>query len=238
MRVDTVAVAGTPPQWAREAPVIEHLAANGPVTLTRAVTALTGPNGSGKSTLLEAVARAYGFPLTGGTHGAQLPGPRGDLYGSIAVTGDGRAKAGYFLRSETHNATAGSYGAFLGRSHGESILEATSRFAPDGLYVLDEPEAGLSAVSQMALLAQLHGLAAAGAQVLMVTHSPILLAVPGAEIFEVRSAPGTGTGTECARGVFAEETIPFRAMRDFLADPAGIAEFMAAHAEDVFPAQR
>ena len=92
----------------------------------------------------------------------------------------------------------------------------------------------------MALLAQLHAIAAAGAQVLMVTHSPILLAVPGAEIFEVRRASGTGagTGTECVRGVSVEETIPFRAMRDFLADPAEIAEFMAARAEDIFPAQR
>lgn len=244
MRVDTVAVTGTPPQWARETPVIAHLSAAGPVALTHSVTALTGPNGSGKSTLLEAVARAYGFPLTGGTHGAQLPGPRGDLYGSIAVTGEPRAKAGYFLRSETHNGTASSYGEFLRRSHGESILEATSRFTPEGLYILDEPEAGLSAVSQMALLAQLHAIAAAGAQVLMVTHSPILLAVPGAEIFEVRRASGTGagtgagTGTECVRGVSVEETIPFRAMRDFLADPAEIAEFMAARAEDIFPAQR
>lgn len=78
----------------------------------------------------------------------------------------------------------------------------------------------------MALLAQLHALGEADAQVVMVTHSPILTAVPGAELLEVDDhgiAP---------RAV--EETMAFRAMRDFLADPHGVAEYMAEWAEGEF----
>ena len=71
----------------------------------------------------------------------------------------------------------------------------------------------------MALLVMLHDLAAAGAQIIMVTHSPVLLAIPGAEIIEI-------TDGGIARGVNVEDTTTFRAMRDFLADPAGIAEYM------------
>lgn len=209
------------PDWASRTPAVSHVAEFG-LTFVRPVTVLTGGNGVGKSTLLEGMARAWGFDVEGGTWGVDKPSASDALYGALTLQTGPRAKAGYFLRAEALTRT--NY--FGGRSHGESVLELTSRLIPDALYLLDEPESGLSAVAQMALLAQLHALGEAGAQVVMVTHSPILTAVPGAELLEVDDhgiAP---------RAV--EETMAFRAMRDFLADPHGVAEYMAEWAKGEF----
>ena len=71
-------------------------------------------------------------------------------------------------------------------SHGESFLAVVrSRFDSPGFYCLDEPEAALSFSAQVALVGTLHDLAAGGAQVLCATHSPLLAALPGAQILEV-----------------------------------------------------
>ena len=207
------------PEWALATPAIAHVAEFG-FALTHPITLITGGNGVGKSTLLEGMARAWGFAVEGGTWGVAKPTVRDPLYGALTVRTGVRAKAGYFLRGETHSAVT----EFGGRSHGESVMELTSRFIPNALYLLDEPESGLSAVAQMALVAQLHALGEAGAQVIAVTHSPIVLGVPGAEIIEIGEH-----GVE--RGAAVEDTLAFRAMRDFLVDPHGIAEYMADWAE-------
>lgn len=211
------------PAWAMDTPAIAHVAEFG-FDFRRPITVFTGGNGVGKSTLLEGVARAWGFAVEGGAWGVDKPGAHDPMFGALTLATGPRAKvAGYFLRGETHTAIT----EFGGRSHGESVLEVTSRMQPNALYLLDEPESGLSAISQMALLAQLHALGRPDTQVVMVTHSPILLGVPGAEIVEVGEHGMT-------RGVAVEETMAFRAMRDFLADPHGIAEYMAdwaAHEE-------
>jgi predicted ATPase len=71
------------------------------------------------------------------------------------------------------------------QSHGESFVAlAANRFAGEGLYLLDEPEAALSVTSSLAFLEILHAAGAAGAQCIVATHSPILLALPGARILE------------------------------------------------------
>jgi len=208
------------PAWALDAPAVGHVAEFG-LPFTRPITLLTGGNGVGKSTLLEGIARAWGFAVEGGTWGVGKSGPRDPMFGALKLRTGPRAKAGYFLRGETHTRVT----EFGGRSHGESVMELTSRLIPDALYLLDEPESGLSPVAQMALVAQVHALGEAGAQVIAVTHSPIVLGVPGAEIVEVGEQ-----GMD--RGLAVEETLAFRAMRDFLADPEGIAEYMADWAED------
>src|SRR6478672_2029212 len=83
------------------------------------------------------------------------------------------------------------YGVDLdANSHGESFLRLfQSRLVPDGLYLLDEPEAPLSPQSQLALLAMMHGMLDDGAQFIIATHSPILLAFPGATIYSFDRAP-------------------------------------------------
>lgn len=73
------------------------------------------------------------------------------------------------------------------RSHGESFLDLfQARFRPNGFYILDEPEAPLSPSRQLSLLAMLHDMAKEGARFLISTHSPILMAYPGADLYEIQ----------------------------------------------------
>ncbi|MDQ3949456.1 MAG: AAA family ATPase [Gemmatimonadota bacterium] len=83
------------------------------------------------------------------------------------------------------------YGVNLdANSHGESFLKLfQSRFVPGGLYLLDEPEAPLSPQSQLALIAMVHDMIARDAQFIIATHSPILLAFPGARIYSFDQTP-------------------------------------------------
>jgi predicted ATPase len=87
------------------------------------------------------------------------------------------------------------YGADLdANSHGQSFLRLfQSRFVPEGLYLLDEPEAALSPQSQLALLAMLKDMVAARSQFLIATHSPMLLAFPGATILDFDQHPPSAT---------------------------------------------
>jgi predicted ATPase len=75
-------------------------------------------------------------------------------------------------------------------SHGEAILSYFGgRYHIKGLYILDEPEAALSPSSQLEFVRLLQQLEAEGhAQFIMATHSPILLAHPGAQIFSFDSS--------------------------------------------------
>ena len=106
------------------------------------------------------------------------------------------------------------YGVDLdANSHGQSFLRLfQSRFVPGGLYLLDEPEAPLSPQSQLALLAMLIEMTREDAQFVIATHSPILLAVPGARIYSFDSAPVAAVEYEALEHV--------RLTRDFLNDPA------------------
>ena len=103
---------------------------------------------------------------------------------------------------------------FDAHSHGESFLELfRARFVPNGLYLLDEPEAALSPQSQLALIAMIAEMVAQGAQFIIATHSPILLAYPDAYIYSFDDAP-------IERAAF--DDLPHVTLtRAFLADPAG-----------------
>jgi predicted ATPase len=74
-------------------------------------------------------------------------------------------------------------------SHGENYLALfQSRFVPNGLYLLDEPEAPLSPMRQLAFLALLKGMVAQDAQFIIASHSPIIMAFPGASILSFDSS--------------------------------------------------
>ena len=77
------------------------------------------------------------------------------------------------------------YGVSLDEnSHGQSFLKLfRSRFVPDGLYLLDEPEAPLSPRSQLALMSMIGDMVQDRAQFIIATHAPILLGYPGAIIY-------------------------------------------------------
>ena len=171
------------------------------------VTLLAGDNGAGKSTIIEAVAPAMGFLDEGGeleraAETRRAGQPRAVLGGGLKpVVSSTKPRLGYFLRAEsffnvaTSSTPAARYApdaALYGdtplhqQSHGQSFLAlAANRFGGNGLFVLDEPEAALSASGNLALLSIIARAVREGAQFVIATHSPILLALPNARIYEL-----------------------------------------------------
>ncbi|HET8594757.1 MAG TPA: AAA family ATPase [Intrasporangium sp.] len=162
-------------------------------------TIVVGENGTGKSTFVEAVAMAYGLSPEGGSTGADhfTRPTESPLSESISlVRGAGASRWGYFLRAETmhglftyleQNPPARGETAFHELSHGESFIAIlnSNRFTGEGLFVMDEPEAGLSFTAQLALVGALIQLVSQpGVQVLIATHSPVVASLPGATILE------------------------------------------------------
>jgi len=98
------------------------------------------------------------------------------------------------------------------QSHGESFLALfQARFVPDGLYLLDEPEAPLSPLRQLSLIAAIKQMVEENGQFIIATHSPILMAYPGAEILSFDQTPIAPTDYRSLEHV--------NLMRDFLNDP-------------------
>ena len=98
-------------------------------------------------------------------------------------------------------------------SHGQSFLRLfASRLVPGGLYLLDEPEAPLSPQSQLGLMAMIGDMIAQDAQFVIATHSPILLAFPGATIYSCDSVP--------MERVAFEDLEHVALTREFLNDPS------------------
>lgn len=188
--------------YIRDLPVVRSLHERGGLELHAPVTFIVGENGTGKSTLLEAVAVAWGFNPEGGSRNFTFSTreTHAGLHRYIRlVRGAYRAKGGFFLRAESFYNVASEIDripdlcedAYGGRSlheqsHGESFLALLqNRFHGHGFYVLDEPEAALSPSRQMTMLCVLRDLVQQGAQFLIATHSPILTALPGAQIYEL-----------------------------------------------------
>ena len=167
------------------------------IRFTHNVTFFVGENGSGKSTLLEAMAIACGFNPEGGTRNYSFStyDSHSELCGAIRLRrGVRSARWGYFLRAESFYNVAtkeDEYGKMPGgvplnlhkKSHGESFLTIINEyFKADGLFFLDEPEAALSPQRQMTLLLKIAESARDNSQFFIVSHSPVLLTLPGAEI--------------------------------------------------------
>jgi len=188
------------------------------------VTFLVGENGSGKSTLIEAIAVVAGFNAEGGSQNFSFSTRRSEseLHQFLRpVRGARRPKDGFFLRAESYF-TVGSEIERLGvvdsyggvspheQSHGESFLAlANHRLRGNGLYIFDEPEAALSPQRQLSLLQIIDDLVErTGSQLVIATHSPILLAYPGATIYQL--------GAEGISAIAYEDTEHFRITRDFL----------------------
>jgi len=214
-------------------PAIAHL---GERELTAPVTVFVGENGIGKSTLLEAIAVVVGFNPEGGGRNLRFTtrASHSALCERLRVTkGTVRPRDGFFLRAESFfnvatkieatdadpdNAGAGSIlSAYGGRSlheqsHGESFFALfLHRFVGRGLYLLDEPEAALSPQRQLALLARMHELVQDGSQFVLATHAPILMAYPGADVWQF--------GPDSIERVAAQDTEHWRVLRGFLGDP-------------------
>ncbi len=186
------------------------------------VTYFIGENGTGKSTILEAIAASYGFNPEGGTKNFSFStrATHSELHDYIRlVKGIRRPKDGFFLRAESFYNVAtnidelgvtDSYGgkSLHKQSHGESFLSLfLNKFRGEGIYILDEPEAALSPTRQMTMLSRLHELVCRGSQFIIATHSPVVMAYPDADIYEIK---------EGISKVSYEETEHYKIMRDFL----------------------
>lgn len=163
------------------------------------VTFIVGENGIGKSTLVEAIAINAGFNPEGGSRNFNFStmDSHSALFEDIQVIRTAyRNRDGYFLRAESfyNVATAvdqyeaqKSYGGSLHeRSHGESFLSLLHhRLNGNGLYIFDEPESALSIISQLNMLSRIRELVELRSQFIIATHSPILMAYPEADIYQV-----------------------------------------------------
>jgi len=174
-------------------PIVRHL---NKVHIEEKVTFLAGENGSGKSTLLEAVAVNFGFNPEGGSKNFNFStkDTHSVLHEYITlVKGAIRPKDGFFLRTESFYNIASEveeldlqYGdkSLHAMSHGEGLLSLMeNRFWGNGLYILDEPEAALSPQKQLELLVLINELVNKNSQFIIATHSPIIMAFPGAQIY-------------------------------------------------------
>ncbi len=202
-RLEADPLSERPPEsiWPLTMPAVRALLADG-LDLAPA-TVLVGDNGSGKSTIIEALAMAYGMNAEGGSTGAQhrtYPTESALHEWIRLVRGAGAPRWGYFLRAETMHGLFTYLDSsrsespwsrdpyFHALSHGESFVAmlGTKRFAGEGLFVMDEPEAGLAFAAQLHLVAELHAMASRPrTQVVIATHSPVLAALPGARILEL-----------------------------------------------------
>lgn len=173
------------------------------------VTFFVGENGTGKSTLLEALAHCAGFGAEGGSKHIAFKTAKADVYKGIeqlahCMTLSWRQKPqdGYFFKAESfynlanyldaleRDAGGGAYNLYGGKSlhnqsHGESFFSFfKNRIHRGGFFIFDEPEAALSPLRQLSLLLLIRDFCKdPSTQFIIATHSPILLAYPGALIY-------------------------------------------------------
>ncbi|MFP7478267.1 AAA family ATPase [Terribacillus saccharophilus] len=218
-----------PKQFPFSLPVIQKL---GKLSFHPNVTYIIGENGMGKSTLLEAIAVALGFNPEGGSKNFSFSSyaSHSDLHEHIRIVrGGNRPRDGYFFRAETFYNVAtniedmdregfgrkiiDSYGgkSLHEQSHGEAFFAAfMERFGENGLYILDEPEAALSPIRQLSMLARIDELVEEGSQFIISTHAPLLMAYPDAKILQLDS--------EGIEEIQLEQTQHYSIMKQFFED--------------------
>jgi predicted ATPase len=194
------------------------------------VTFFIGENGTGKSTLLEAISRQCDIHIWQETERLRFENNpyEGTLHTCLSIEWITDKVPGSFFGSdifyfftqildEWAASDPGQLKYFGGRSlvslsHGQSLMAFfRARYQIKGLYLLDEPETALSPRSQLELLDLIVKMSRAGhAQFIIATHSPILLACPGATIYSFNHTP--------IKQVQYEETEYFQLYHSFMVD--------------------
>jgi len=209
-----------------------------PLELKRPVTILVGENGTGKTTLLEALALASGFQAEGGSRHYNRDQIRNGSNLSTCLRvkrGPVRPSDGFYLKTENYYQTISyvdeleesystGYASYGGdslhhSSHGEGLLKLVqNRFYGNGIYLLDEPEAALSPMRQLSLIVELKRLEEQRSQIVLATHSPILMAFPGAQVFLLNG--------EGIRETDYRETEHFQTSKLFLENPEQMLHYL------------
>jgi predicted ATPase len=219
----------------------------GKLALHPTINFFVGENGTGKSTLLEAIAVSAGFNHEGGSRNFNFSSSQEHSRLSDALRVSRTAKRprdGFFYRAESfynvitemNNLDDGpggrsikaSYGGrnLHTRSHGEAFMDLVlNRFAANGLYLLDEPEAALSPQRQLSLLVRIAELAEQQSQFIIATHSPILIAYPGAKIWEF-------TDSGLVEKHYAD-TENYRLMKSYFSNTEGFMDKLFSPEQDV-----
>jgi predicted ATPase len=222
-------------RWPYTVPSIGHVLKHG-LDLDPGITVLIGANGTGKSTLVEAVAAVWAKRITAFRSDwlqQSMGRPAAEdspLHEAMRLEYTyGGPVGGLFLRAERLHAQAEGFGIgrwserianpILERSHGEGFLQVLSGMvAEPGFYVLDEPESALSFDSSLMLLTLMADMRAAGSQILLATHSPILAAAPNATLLQLDE---TGISP-----VVYDETDLVQCWRSFLNNPDGFLRYL------------
>jgi predicted ATPase len=197
----------------------------------RPITIIVGENGAGKSTLLEGIAVLAGYDEAGGgkghrpvDHSNAMEVMGGELSEALRAGWLPKITNGWFFRAETFFSVAryldevGSGPDFLSHSHGEGFLRFfEERCQRQGIFIFDEPESALSPSRQMEFLKLMRRMERSTiCQVVMATHSPMLMAYPNARLLRL-SKYGLDPVT-------VEETDHYKVTREFCADPVGFVE--------------
>lgn len=190
--------------WAN-LPVVRQLMTDDGIEFTTPVTVFVGENGIGKSTVIEALAVKCGFNPEGGSRNFDYHSD--DTHSSLSealtvVKTFRNPRDGFFLRAESiygiqsyidriSEGDVSFYSQYGGkslhlRSHGEAFLSlAQNRFRGKGLYILDEPESALSPSRLLSFMTRMKQLVDNDSQIIISTHSPMLMAFPGARILQL-----------------------------------------------------
>jgi predicted ATPase len=202
------------------------------LSFDRSITIIAGENGTGKSTLLEGIAVLAGYDEAGGgkgyrpvDHSNAIEALGGKLSSAFRASWLPKVTKGWFFRAESFFSVAryldevsSPYADFLSHSHGEGFMRFfEERCQRQGIYIFDEPESALSPARQMEFLKLMRRMDQSGhCQIIMATHSPMLMAYPDARLLRLSKY-----GLE---PVTVKETDHYKVMREFCADPAGFVE--------------
>ncbi len=206
---------------------------------TKPITIIVGENGAGKSTLLEGIAKLAGYDDAGGAkgyravdHSHALEVMGGELAEALKAAWLPKITDGWFFRAESFFNVARYLGSrYLSHSRGEGFLRFFEERCQDrqGIFFFDEPESALSPSRQVAFLKLLDAMRRSRiCQVIMATHSPMLMAYPHAQLLQL-SRGGL-------RPIRVEDTEHFRLMREFWVNPDAFMREALADADELLNA--